>query len=415
MAATPVVVIGAGLAGLAAATRLAATRADVTLYEASGQAGGRCRSFRDRELGRRLDNGAHIVLGANKHVGQYLAELGTADRLQPVEGFPMHDLASGARWRFAPGPGPLWRVTDGRAPAGAKPGLGALPLLWARDRPVAQALAWTRTAYDKFWAPLTTAALNTAPEEADPALLRRTLAAGFLRGRRGSRAWLARESLDASFIAPALMALEAIGATIRFKTRLRAIESRQGRAEKLIFADGSHRDVSAAAVVLAVPATAAGRLLPELTVPTRHNAICNIHYRLPEGVSPTEGLLGVIGGTAQWLVVRGDVVSVTVSAADRLMDHAPAELAGQLWPEVAAALALPADRPVPAYRVVKERRATIAQTPGHSANRPALDRPGLANLVLAGDWTDTGLPASIEGAIRSGHQAATSLGRRGFL
>ena len=110
---------------------------------------------------------------------------------------------------------------------------------------------------------------------------------------------------------------------------------------------------------------------------------------------------------AHWLFIRGDIVSVTVSAADDLA-AAPADMiASRLWADVSRALDM-RSAAMPRFRIVKERRATFAQTPAAMRLR-AKTRTATANLYLAGDWTDTGLPATIESAVRSGHAAAQAV------
>jgi predicted NAD/FAD-dependent oxidoreductase len=118
-------------------------------------------------------------------------------------------------------------------------------------------------------------------------------------------------------------------------------------------------------------------------------------------------LLGLIGGTAQWLIARGDVVSVTVSAADALVERPAEAIAALIWRDVAKALDLP-PLPVPPYRTVKERRATLRLTPAIEALRCG-PLTATQNLFLAGDWTQTGLPPTIEGAIRSGWAASRAI------
>ena len=115
-------------------------------------------------------------------------------------------------------------------------------------------------------------------------------------------------------------------------------------------------------------------------------------------------LLGLIGGTAEWLFVRQGIASLTVSAADALADLANDTIAERFWADTARALGLP-EHPQPPARIIKERRATFAQTPDQETRRPTA-ATGWSNLFLAGDWTATGLPATIEGAIRSGDRAA---------
>ncbi len=108
--------------------------------------------------------------------------------------------------------------------------------------------------------------------------------------------------------------------------------------------------------------------------------------------------------------MKPDHVSVTISAANRMVDQPAEQIAAAVWPDVRAALRLPDEMPegMPPWRVVKERRATFAATAAQDRRRPGARTP-LGNLVLAGDWTDTGLPATIEGAVRSGRAAAGTM------
>ena len=159
-------------------------------------------------------------------------------------------------------------------------------------------------------------------------------------------------------------------------------------------------------VVLAVPHRVAGLLLPDVTVPEGSRSIVNAHFRLPAAVPLRDGLhfLALLNGTAHWLFFRDDVVSATVSAAEALVDLPAEEIAGRIWADVARAVDAPAG-PLPPHRIVKEKTATFAQTPAEVARRPAA-KTAYFNLFLAGDWTATGLPATIEGALRSGRTAA---------
>jgi uncharacterized protein with NAD-binding domain and iron-sulfur cluster len=111
----------------------------------------------------------------------------------------------------------------------------------------------------------------------------------------------------------------------------------------------------------------------------------------------------VIGGTVEWIFSFTDRISITISGADRLIDTDRDTLAALIWKEVSVALKM--DAPMPQWQIVKERRATFAATPAQAAKR-ASARTDWVNLFLAGDWTDTGLPATIEGAVRSGQKAA---------
>jgi hypothetical protein len=160
------------------------------------------------------------------------------------------------------------------------------------------------------------------------------------------------------------------------------------------------------AVVLALPPNIATTLLPGISAPNEYRAIVNAHFSIapPPGCAP---MLGVVNGTTEWIFAFHDRLSVTISGADRLIDTPRDTLAATIWQEVADAVGLPRV-PMPRWQIVREKRATFAATPAQNALRPAA-RTSWRNLVLAGDWTDTGLPATIEGAIRSGNRAADLL------
>jgi squalene-associated FAD-dependent desaturase len=405
-------VVGAGLAGLAAALRLAEARRTVVLHEASRQAGGRCRSYLDATLGCRIDNGNHLLIAGNTAAMAYLDATGARHTLiGPDEpAYPFLDIASGERWIVRPNCGrfPWWIWSSSRRVpgTGAWDYLKALPLTRVRaEATVAVALAGG-TLFRRLWQPLAVAALNTEAEAGQARLLSRVIGESFGRGGAACRPLVPREGLSESLIDPALERLAALGATVRFGSRLRAIEQVRPRVTALDFDDGRVELGPDDAVVLGVTAAVAARLLPGLTVPDEFRAILNAHYRI-DAPAQAPLFVGLIGGTAEWVFRKREVLSVTVSAADRFMDTPAEELAKLLWRDVARAYDVPAE-PLPPWQIVKERRATIAATPAQVARRPKT-RTQSENLVLAGDWTDTGLPATIEGAMRSGFAAAAAL------
>lgn len=411
-------IVGAGLAGLAAAVRLALQGRRVVLYEAAPQAGGRCRSYEDKQLGVTLDNGNHLLLSGNREALSYLAAIGAADSLVgPAETrFPFFDLASGERWTVEPSAGrvPWWLLSGERR----IPGSSLSDWLETRhlalagaETTVAQALRRRGALWRRFWQPLTVAALNTQPEEGSARLLWEVLRRSFLRGAAACRPLIARDSLAASFVEPALATLRRFGAEVRLGWRLRAIERGETRIGALVFDDGRLDLDPADRVVLAVTPWVAGELLPELGLAFEPRPIVNAHIVLPEATRLPAALplLGLIGGTAEWLFARGQVVSLTVSAAEALADTPNEVLSERLWADTAKALDLPAE-PRPPLRILREKRATFAATPQAAARRPGA-ATRWANLALAGDYTATDLPSTIEGAIQSGHSAAAVAGR----
>jgi squalene-associated FAD-dependent desaturase len=403
-------IVGAGLAGLAAAVRLTLQGRQVRLWEAAAQAGGRCRSYFDRTLGRVIDNGNHLLLSGNRSAMAYLEAIGAQDSLVGPDdcSFPFMDLVTGERWVVRPnrGPLPFWITLPSRRVPGTRACAYLAGWRLARARPgqtVADCLDPRDPLWRAFWDPLATAMLNTPPETGSAQLLWAALQESFARGAEGCRPLIARESLAASLVEPALALLAQRGVAPAFGRRLRVIE-RAGRALALDFVQGRVALDAEDRVIVALPPGQVGAVLPEIAVPEGSHSIVNGHFRLYRPLPDRPLLTGLIGGTAQWLFLRGDLASLTVSAADALAEEPADAIAARLWADTARALDLP-DRPEPPARIVKERRATFAQTPAAAAVRPAARTPW-PNLLLAGDWTATGLPATIEGAIRSGHTAA---------
>ncbi len=409
-------IIGAGLAGLAGAVALAAAGRQVRLYDAGPAAGGRCRSYFDRLLDCRIDNGNHLLLSGNTAAMAYLDRIGArATMTGPGRAmFPFMDLASGERWTLAPGPGriPWWVFSASRRVPGTALADYLVLQRLRRASPVAtvtETLDRGGALYRRLLEPLAVAALNTPPNEALAALMTPVVSETLMRGGNACVPLVPREGLSESLIDPALAWLRARGGTLRTGCRIAALRTVADRVAALETADGPVDLAPGDDVVLAVPPWIAAEMLPGLSTPDAFQAILNVHFRVdiaPDGDIGRTGFVGLVGGTAEWVFVKPGIVSVTVSAANALVDLSAEAIAARVWPDVRACLSL--EGAMPPVRVVKERRATFAATAAQECRRPPA-RTRLANLALAGDWTATGLPATIEGAIRSGRTAAEAL------
>jgi len=405
-----VFIVGAGLAGLSSAVFLTGKGLAVEVFEAAGQAGGRCRSFHDATLGCRIDNGNHLLLSGNTAVAEYLRQIGAGDSLAGPRNasFPFYDVRTGSHWTVRPNRGwvPWWVFSKSRRVPGTRAGEYFRAAGLARGKgqnTVAEILDRGGDLYGKFWEPFALAVLNTAPEEAAATLLWPVIRETFGRGEAAYRPRVAREGLSESFVEPALRHLAARSGEVTFGRRLRALEFSDGRVATLDFGDVKTEVRHEDAVILALPPSVCQSLVRGLCVPDDFRPIVNVHFRVG-GHADVSLITGLIGGTAQWVFVRGEIVSVTVSAARDLVEEEPERIAVRAWADVSRLLGSEGD-PLPSYRVIKEKRATFAQTPEQAARRPGA-RTRWENLFLAGDWTATGLPATIEGAIRSGAAAA---------
>ena len=412
-------VIGAGVAGLAAAHGVARAGRRVIIHEQSPLPGGRCRSWRDATLDRVIDNGNHLLMRANPAALNFLDEIG-ADK--PLAGpgearFDFADLRDGATWSLRPnrGPVPWWVLSKARRTpgAGARAHLEGLRLMRAgADATVADCFDVQAPLYERLWRPLCEGVMNAAAEDSSAKLLARVFAETFMKGGRAMEPFIARTTLTDAFVTPAIRRIEALGGELRTGVRLRALGLEHGRVASLHFGDGDIPLAPSDSVILAVPAHIAAELLPDLTVPEGSRPIVNAHFRTPSPATDRPRFFGLVGTAAQWAFLRDDVISVTVSAADSFAGQSAETLGHQLWRETAQGLTMlggPKFNPalIPPFRIVKEKRATFLQSP-EQVNRRAKTADGPSGLVLAGDWTNTGLPATIEGAIRSGVAASKS-------
>lgn len=385
-------IIGAGLAGLACALDAADAGHQIVLHEAAGQAGGRCRSWFDAKLGREIDNGTHMVVGANHAVFDFLRRIGAQDSISPgPSAFPMFDLIDRTIWLATPARligsilASTWRLRS------------------KRDGTIRAALGGSRL-YHRFWDPLALGVMNTPADQASSRVFRRVVARTLWRGAKASQPFLARKGLSDSFVTPALTRLRDKGVTIRLNHRLRHIDRDGDRVTAIHFDNETITLLPEDRLVIAVSWEVARDLIAEFPeLPT--SPIVNAHFRVEQPPKLAGGLIGLLGGIGQWLFVKEDIISVTVSGADGIIDWDSEKIAEAIWQEVTLALGRK-DRPL-AQRIIKEKRATLFHTPAVEALRPP-PRHG-RNLILAGDWTATGLPCTLEGALTSGRIAARLL------
>ena len=417
-----VAIIGAGWAGLAAAVTLVEHGAPVAVFEASRHLGGRAR--RVTVEGLELDNGQHILVGAYAETLRLVRAVG----VDPARAFLRLPLelrtASGFRLRAARLPPPLHllvgllraegigfgdRIATARLVAAHRRRAYRL----ARDESVQAWLQRHRqpdTVRDALWKPLCTAALNTPVERASAQLFLNVLR-DTIEGERGaSDLLLPRLDLSALFPEPAARLVEARGGAVRLGAAVRRID----RAPQGFRLDGGEERFSH--VLVACAPQHAGPLLATLSgLEPLVNGLARIEYepihtgylQYPEPVALPFPMLGFQGGLAPWAFDRGSLsgqrglIACVLSGAGAHESLTQDELAAAL--HAALADALPG-LPVPRWaRVIAEKRATFSC-------RVGLDRPANAtaipNLLLAGDYTASDYPATLESAVRSGVAAA---------
>lgn len=401
-------IVGAGIAGISGAVAATAAGKRVSLYEAAPQAGGRCRTVSGPD-GFTHDNGAHVLLSANHAALGLIERIGARDAwIEPEpQGLPVYDAGTGALARIGLSPW-TWLRRDQRPPGLSLTDLPRLARLAAplADRSIGPLFAGSAL-HDHLVEPLTVAVLNTPVARASSArmgqALRRVMRPG------GARLLVAQNGLGPDLVDPAIAWLSQRGVALRTGARLREIGVEDGRAAALVFAGKTITLAPDDTVLLALPPAEIGRLFPQIAVPESFEPIVNAHFSLDPALPATAAprFIGLVGTVSQWVLVRADHLSVTVSAAEEYASDNPERLLARIEEEIAPALVAAGLSCVigEQRRLVKEKRATMTQNAGGAIFCPVSPLRGLA---IAGDWIGA-LPATIEAAAIAGSDAALAL------
>lgn len=355
-------IVGAGMAGLSAAFFLTERKIPVVIYEASNRAGGRCHSFFDERLGAWLDAGTHLMFGSNTALLDILSKCPTRTPLTPVA----HDFL-------------FFNAKNGRS-------------FCADPKRPFSFFGHLRELYPLF----AESVMNTPAEETDLPMLIKT---GLMcLGEKNGQVYLASPSLKSSVVDPIETELRRRGVSFAYHKKLKRI-----REGALSFADEDIKLSENDKVILALPSENLSRLIvgaPEQPCCT----IVGIHYKTDAELPENRRFIGLIDSVGHWVFKQNGILSVTISAADSLLEkRRPETVAGTVWHELRNVLSEKVR--LPPYRFIASKRATLRQSRAVNAQRPFADI-GSKQFFLAGDSTDTGLPCTIEGAVRSGRLAA---------
>ena len=440
------VVIGAGFAGLSAAVALAQRGVRVTVLEGKPALGGRAYSFTDPDTGDFVDNGQHVLMGCYGETLDFLKQIGAHDQLVFHEDLEIEMLAGpgqSATLKTARLPGPLhmtaallgyrhlsiaerMSVMRGGLRLLAMRRFGGGELSRMTVAQLMDRLGQSEHARKCFWYPLSIATLNDEPEVSSAQLLAEVLKRAFFSRRRDSAFVYSRVGLSELYCAGAKQLIERAGGSVVSHSIVEMLElGAGGRVASVRLRDG--RRIEAADFISAVPAPQLLRLLPENAVADpffsrftglSSSPIICVHVWLDREVTDSP-FIGFIGTTTQWLfnkrqifAQRGEAhpgyLSFVISGARKLVDRSNQELLDIVINDLHAMI--PASRAAKVVKslVLKEKNATMAPDLRSHQLRPTAKTP-IANFFLAGDWIQTGLPATIESAVISGRAAAAAV------
>lgn len=433
----PVVIVGGGLAGLSAAVALCSRRIPVLLLEQKPALGGRTYSFRHRPTGDVVDNGQHLLIAGYEHTLSYLSAIGSRD-LVDVQARPLllfHHPQKGYR-RFS---APLIPPPLNLAVAALTSTLFSFPdrmrLLRAGGALRRDGAGYLRTLTIRewldrrgqsaeirrsFWEPLAVSIMNETTERASALLFIECLRTAFFQSPRAASLAIPRLGLSEVFCDPAREYIESHGGAVRCAVEVKALEVNSGRVRSVTLRGGKRLLV--AACIMAVPPASVAAIAPELfsrefAALLRDKAfispIISVHLWFEKSFME-QPMLGLIGRTVQWLFNRRRIthsgrtdgyVTAVISAAGDLMALGNERIVEITVQDLRSVFGSAMDDPAKSL-VIREKKATISLTPRAAALRPGT-KTAIQNLFLAGDWTDTGYPATIEGAIVSGERAAS--------
>lgn len=420
-----VIIAGGGWVGLAAAVELCHRGIPVTLFEAAKQVGGRARCVAFD--GDTVDNGQHLMIGAYRETLRLLARVHAPHPI-PVARHALQlqlfTTAADYALRAPLLPAPLHLVAAL---------LGARGLTFAERQRALRfciAMAWrgfviesdisvaallnahrqTPRLIECVWEPLCLATLNTPLSDASAQVFLRVLHDAFARRRADSDVLFATTDLGQLFPAPALDYIEQHGGTVRLGARVDAVHADDGHGLSVQISGERHH---AQHVILATPSYTTQKLIapfPALAPIARnleqlaYEPICTLYLRYPAATSLGTDMIGFTGTLTQWLVDRSHcdqpgLMAAVISARGAHMDLDNAELTRHVIAEIAQRFpAWPAPHTT---QVIREKRATFSCCVNVNALRPR-NLTAIPNLWLAGDYTNTGYPATLEGAVRSG-------------
>ena len=385
----------------------------MNIFESSGFAGGRCRSYFDKKIGIEIDNGNHLVLSANKNFFEYCQLIKSEKTIKKIEPkFNFFNVKDKKHWslNLLDKKYPTWIFNKKkRIPNSSVIDYFAfLKFCLVNKKTKVSDLIKGSNIFKSFWEPFTLGIMNTHPDEASAKVLSNVLKKTIFKGRDFCYIYQPKINWHDTLIQPTINLLEKKNIKISFNNTLKKIIVKNKNLKKLIFERNIIDIYPNDRIIFALPLSSFGKLFPDQKIPLKYNTILNIHFRLPESVLSLfrNEVVGMVDSLSQWIFVKKKHISVTVSDANKYDNLSANEIANLVWREICIYLKKTLD--LLEFRVIKEKKATYHQSPENNSlinNISNIPK----NVFLAGDWTQNELPCTIEGSILSGKKAVELL------
>ncbi len=436
---SPIIIIGGGFAGLAAAVDLAEQGQRVLLLERRSFLGGRAYSLRDKITGDTVDNGQHLMMGCYHHTLNFLNKIGASDKLKfqpsprvdfihPTLGqvsficpdlpAPLHLLAGLSRLKTLSWADRLKALRVGlslKFMNGSRQRLANISVKQWLDE-----LGQSEQIQANFWNPMALATLNERPEIASADMFAEVIEQAFMRKKSDSTMVVSRVGLSELYTEDATKFIEAHGGEVRLNASVKNIEIENGAIKSVLLSNDER--LEAVTVISSVPYFILKEMLDEVLIDEHFPAVknfvsapivsINLWYENP--VTDVE-FVGLLDSPIEWVFNKNAIGGAPNSGLQHLAlvisgAHEAAKMTKESLVELAVA---EINKHFPNAKkqsfvhsyVIKEQHATISHTVGIAAQRPS-QQTGINGFYLAGDWTATGLPATIESAVMSGQRCA---------
>jgi squalene-associated FAD-dependent desaturase len=417
-----VLVLGAGLAGLSSAAYLVKSGFNVTIFESSGKAGGRAYSFTDKDTDEIIDNGQHILMGCYDYTLRFFDIIGAGSKFNRQDKLTVNFVKPGFNMLPLKAISSLYPVNLLIGLLNYKAitlpeRLGLLKVFLklmfysSRDLEKLTVDEWLNREEQSgkikkaFWEIIAVGALNADITKASAALFVYILKQIFIGGNKAASIVLPQLGLSESYCNDALQFIKNSGSTISFYETVTGVKSSGSRITEVQTSKRTIKDFNY--VVSALPLYALKRVLPEhneFSLPElEYSSILTLHIWLKEN-RLEEKFYGLIDSPVHWVFNHGRYVTLVISSADSLISKSKEDLFDLCSRELELYLNIKKED-VAGYKVIKEKRATFVPSNDVLKKRPGTLTP-YNNFFLAGDWTDTKLPATIEGAVKSGKLAS---------